>query len=206
MHRVALVDYGSGNYASVRNAFRHLGVTVADVERPEQLEAESHIVLPGVGAFGNVMDKLSKSGFTEAIRREVLHREKFFLGICVGMQVLATTGMEFGSHPGLGIIPGKVTPIEPDDGKLSIPHMGWNQVSVQGDCALFTGMDLEPTFYFVHSFHFLPDNPEDRLGICDYGGPVTACVGRNRVFGVQFHPEKSQEAGLQLLRNFANIC
>lgn len=205
MRQVALVDIGSGNYASVRNAFRYLGIGIQEASRPEDLRNASHIVLPGVGAFAKVMERLSRSGFAEELKAQLSDRGKPFLGLCVGMQVLATSGTEFGDHPGLGIVPGKVVRIDAGAGRLPVPHMGWNNLDMAGDNPLFKGLDPAPSFYFVHSFHVVTEDSGHLAASCEYGGRVTACIARDNVFGVQFHPEKSQENGLMLLRNFASL-
>lgn len=204
MEGLALVNYGSGNFGSVLQAFRHLGVTVFEAATPKDLERADRIVLPGVGAFGAVMERLEATGFAAALKREALERAKPLLGICVGMQVLADFGTEFGRHAGLGLVPGQVTRMDgAEEAGLPVPQIGWNEVDALPDTQLFRGMDPCPSFYFVHSYHFEPANPAHRIATCDYGGAVTAAIRRERIFGVQFHPEKSQEDGLRLLANFA---
>ena len=158
-----------------------------------------------MGAFKAVLDRLDKLGFVEALKEEVLHSGKFFLGICVGMQILATIGTEFEETAGLNFIPGKVVEIDVKKFNLPVPHIGWNEVIIHLNSPLFKDIENEALFYFVHSYHFLPKSREHLIGTCQYGSKLTASVGKGNIFGVQFHPEKSQLNGLQLLKNFANL-
>ncbi|HEX4636311.1 MAG TPA: imidazole glycerol phosphate synthase subunit HisH [Rhizomicrobium sp.] len=210
MSTVALVDYGSGNLASAakalaRAASSHNGekfdiTTTAD---PHVVKDAERIVLPGVGAFADCMKGLSAvPGMVEALREKVLKDGAPILGICVGMQLLATIGVEFGRHAGLGWIAGEVVKITPADPNLKIPHMGWNQLRVEHKHPLLAGIPAEAHAYFVHSFQFKPALPEDLIATTDYGGPLTAMVGNENIAGTQFHPEKSQATGLKLLENF----
>jgi glutamine amidotransferase len=161
------------------------------------------IVLPGVGAFADCMKGLSSvPGMTEALREKVLKQGAPFLGICVGMQLLATVGVEFGRHAGLGWIAGEVVKITPDDASLKIPHMGWNELHFEQEHALLEGIAPGAHAYFVHSYQFKTVLPEDLIATTDYGGPLTAIIGNENIAGTQFHPEKSQETGLKLLENF----
>jgi glutamine amidotransferase len=214
MPSVALIDYGSGNLASAAKALAraaeasgHQIVTTAD---PDQVRAAERIVLPGVGAFADCMKGLSAvPGMIEALREKVIQRGAPFLGICVGMQLLATVGREFGTHAGLGWIAGEVVKIaptsSPEDGPaLKIPHMGWNQLHIIRDHALTGGIAEGAQVYFVHSYQLKPALPEDLLATTDYGGPLTAMVVNENIAGTQFHPEKSQAVGLKLLSNFLN--
>ena len=208
---VMIIDYGSGNLRSAAKAFEHviaenqLDFEVLVSNKAEDLKRASHIVLPGQGAFGDCMAGLQAvPHMIEALERVVLEDKKPFLGICVGMQLLATRGLEYGTHEGLGWIDGEVVPLAPDDKTLKIPHMGWNEVYFDqgtGHPALKNQKNT-PYFYFVHSFMFQCKNKENIYGHADYGGNVTAIVGRDNIIGVQFHPEKSQEAGLQLCHDF----
>jgi len=211
-NKVAIIDYGSGNLRSAAKAFEHviaenaLDFEVVVTSNPDDLRRASHIVLPGQGAFGDCMNGLKAvTGMIEALEEEVLARKKPFLGICVGMQLLATQGLEYGDHAGLGWIEGEVLPISPKDKSLKIPHMGWNVVTfTQGTThpVLKNQQKDGAHFYFVHSFMFNCKNKDHVFGQADYGGDVTAIVGKANVLGVQFHPEKSQEAGLMLLNDF----
>ncbi len=202
----ALIDYGSGNLASAAKALAHAAkgsheiVTTAD---PQVVLTSERVVLPGVGAFADCMKGLSSvPGMVEALREKVLKQGAPFLGICVGMQLMATVGVEFGRHAGLGWIAGEVVKITPDDPSLKIPHMGWNELKFEQDHALLKGIEPGAHAYFVHSYQFKPVLPEDLIATTDYGGPLTAIIGNENIAGTQFHPEKSQATGLKLLENF----
>ena len=202
----ALIDYGSGNLASAAKALAHAAagkheiVTTAD---PQVVKDAERVVLPGVGAFADCMRGLvAVPGMVEALREKVLKEGAPFLGICVGMQLMATVGVEFGRHAGLGWIAGEVVKITPDDPSLKIPHMGWNELKKVQSHALLEGIPAGSHAYFVHSFQLVPALPEDLIATTDYGGPLTAMVGNENIAGTQFHPEKSQATGLKLLENF----
>ncbi len=207
---VAIVDYGSGNLRSAAKALeraaRELGLdeTVLVTADPEAVRKAERIVLPGVGAFADCRAGIDAlPGMFEALEEAVIRDGRPFLGICVGMQLMATRGLEHGAHPGFDWIPGEVTALEPGDRALKIPHMGWNDLQIaNGSHALLQGLDQGAHAYFVHSYVFRPDDPARILATVDYGGAVTAVVGRDNLFGTQFHPEKSQAAGLRLLGNF----
>jgi len=200
----ALIDYGAGNLRSVANALRAAGgegvVVTAD---PDVVRAADRIVLPGVGAFRACIEALrGVPGLVEAMTERVQVGGAPFLGICVGMQLLATRGIEFGVTPGLDWIGGEVRRIEPADPTIKVPHMGWNDVAprVHGSSAAAL---VEPgEAYFLHSYHFVPDAGDDVAAVTDHGGGIVAAVARDTVLGVQFHPEKSQGYGLSLLTNF----
>lgn len=198
--RVAVVDYGMSNLRSVANALEALGVRAEIVARPAAVEAADLVILPGVGAFGLGMRNLREGGWLEPLRAAV-GAGKPLLGICLGMQLLATESEEHGVHAGLNFIPGRVRRLAGGAG-LRVPHMGWNTVRARADSALHRGLKTEADFYFVHSFHFVPDEPGHGAGWCEYGESFVATVEKGRVFGVQFHPEKSHAAGLSLLKNF----
>ncbi|WP_425410534.1 imidazole glycerol phosphate synthase subunit HisH [Hyphococcus sp.] len=204
---VVIIDYGSGNLRSVEKAVeraareaglaRHIVVTDA----ADAIAKADRIILPGVGAFSACMEGLSGStGVLEALEHAVLVEARPFLGICVGMQLLATRGHEFGQSEGLGWIPGEITPLPHSPQYLS-PHMGWNAVRLLDHHTLFEGIDGE-AFYFAHSFEFTVENEAHRLAVTDHGVEVTAMVGRDNLIGAQFHPEKSQRAGLSFLGAF----
>jgi glutamine amidotransferase len=209
---VAIIDYGSGNLHSARKAFergaREAGLNreVLVTSRPEDVRAAQHIVLPGVGAFADCRRGLDAvGGMVEALEEAVRRQGKPFLGICVGAQLLATRGLEHEIVAGLGWIPGDVAPIRPGDPALKIPHMGWNTLEVKRPHALLAGIRTGPEglhAYFVHSYQLYPADPTDIVATADYGGPVTAIVARDTIAGTQFHPEKSQTLGLQLIANF----
>ena len=202
----ALIDYGSGNLASAAKALARAAngsseiVTTAD---PEIVLTSERVVLPGVGAFADCIKGLSAiPGMVEALREKVLKEGAPFLGICVGMQLLATVGVEFGRHAGLGWIAGEVVKITPNDPALKIPHMGWNELKFEQPHPLLDGIAPGAHAYFVHSFQLVPVLPDDLIATTDYGGPLTAMVGNENIAGTQFHPEKSQATGLKLLENF----
>jgi imidazole glycerol-phosphate synthase subunit HisH len=202
----ALIDYGSGNLASAAKALARVAdaksqiITTSD---PQVVEEAERIVLPGVGAFADCMRGLSAvPGMVEALREKVLKQGAPFLGICVGMQLLATVGVEFGRHAGLGWIAGEVVKITPSDPRLKIPHMGWNELNIVQNHALLNGIASGAHAYFVHGFEFKPALAQDLIATTDYGGPLAAMVGDANIVGTQFHPEKSQQTGLKLLENF----
>ena len=209
MATVALIDYGSGNLRSAEKALmraaaeRGTGHEIAVTSDPMIASAAERIVLPGVGAFADCMAGLKAlDGMIESLRLAVLERGVPFLGICVGMQLLASVGREFGDHAGLGWIPGEVVRMTPSDPKLKIPHMGWNELSFAKPHPLFEGLEPGTHAYFVHSFVIQPEDPAHVLATTDYGGAIAAAVGRDNIAGTQFHPEKSQAAGLTILGNF----
>ncbi len=207
MSSIALIDYGSGNLASAAKALaraaegtRHTVITTAD---PDDVRGAERIVLPGVGAFADCMRGLSSiPGMVPTLRERVLKDGAPFLGICVGMQLLATVGKEFGDHLGLGWIAGDVVKITPSDPALKIPHMGWNELMIVQKHKLLDGIESGAHAYFVHSYHFVPALPDDLVATTDYGQALTAIIGYENVAGTQFHPEKSQATGLTLLSNF----
>lgn len=198
--RIALVDYGAGNLKSVENALRTAGAAEVDVTSdPALVRAADRVVLPGVGAFGACMAALSAvPGMIEAMAESALVRGRPFLGICVGMQLLAERGEEHGVHPGLGWIGGSVRMLAPADPALKVPHMGWNDVRPARPHPLIVAGEA----YFLHSYAFDVADPAQLLAATDHGGPVTAAVGRDNIVGVQFHPEKSQAYGLAFLSRF----
>jgi glutamine amidotransferase len=210
--QVVIIDYGSGNIRSAAKAFEHVIAThklnfeVLVTNKASDLDKASHIVLPGQGAFGDCMQGLQAvEGMIESLKHNVLTQKKPFLGICVGMQLLADKGLEYGEHEGLGWIAGEVVPLQPADSTLKIPHMGWNVCEFNDETAHSALKNLkktDPHFYFVHSFMFKCKDKDHVLGTVSYGGDVTAIVGVANILGVQFHPEKSQEAGLMLLHDF----
>jgi len=203
MQSVALIDYGSGNLRSAEKALVRAAGGAADIvvtDRPERIAAADRVVLPGVGAFAACMAALAaRDGVIEALTEAVRARGAPFLGICVGMQLLATRGLEFGETAGLGWIAGDVTRLEVADPSLKIPHMGWNEVTPATPSALIAAAE---TMYFTHSFAFHPADPADIAATVEHGQCFPAAVARGNVAGVQFHPEKSQGAGLALLARF----
>lgn len=207
---VAIVDYGSGNLRSAAKAFERaaaetgMGKDIVVTADPTRVARASHIVLPGVGAFADCRRGLEAlPGMVEALGRAVLDDGRPFLGICVGMQLLADIGREHGDHPGFGWIAGEVAEITPADPALKVPHMGWNElVAARPGHPVFAGLAKGAHAYFVHSFAFVCADPAHVLATVEYGGPITAAIGRDNLVGTQFHPEKSQRAGLRLIGNF----
>ena len=197
------MDYGSGNVRSVFNIFRTLTDDVVISNKFEDIQKSTHLVLPGVGAFGASMDKIHKSIPLEVIEEEVFVKHKPFLGICVGMQVLANKGYEFGEHKGLGWIKGKVRKLESRE--LPLPHIGWNDIKILKSSLILDGFGQQNDFYFVHSFVFDAEDKESIVGTTNYGEDFVSVINKGNVYGVQFHPEKSQKSGKLLLSNFLNI-
>lgn len=212
MQRIVIVDYGSGNLHSAHKAVERAGHD-ADLEITVDVSADAsavqnadRIILPGVGAFADCQAGLKAvPGMIDALNEFATIRSKPFLGICVGMQLMASRGLEFGETPGLGWISGDVTVVAPSDPALKVPHMGWNTLVSGRPHHLLAGIPLGPTglhAYFVHSFHMVPKDNAAIIATSEYGGVITAMVGRDNMAGVQFHPEKSQQLGLSLLANF----
>ncbi|TMV07899.1 imidazole glycerol phosphate synthase subunit HisH [Ruegeria sediminis] len=204
----AIIDYESGNLHSAEKAFQRIARELDAGEVVVTSDAEvvaraDRLVLPGDGAFPACAAELrGHKGIHDAMVEAVEQKGRPFLGICVGMQLMATTGHEYEETPGLGWIAGDVVRIEPGDRKLKVPHMGWNDLVIEHDHPVFAGVRTGDHTYFVHSYQFHVDNPAERLAYVDYGGPVTAVIGRGTMVGMQFHPEKSQDVGLRLIGNF----
>jgi glutamine amidotransferase len=209
---VVLIDYGIGNLRSMEKALEAVGADVVRTDDPDAITGAERVVLPGVGAFGACADEIRRRGLVPAIRA-CIARGTPFLGVCVGMQLLFSVGEEMGLHPGLDVLPGRVVRFDPTpagaelngSAPLKIPHIGWNTVEITRPSPLLEGLGDQPYFYFVHSFYAAASMPEDVLGLTSYGVPFPAIVGRNNVYGVQFHPEKSHRSGLAILNNFINL-
>lgn len=203
---IAIVNYGSGNIQAIANIYKRASIPFLIASCPADLAIADHIVLPGVGAFDQAIEELQKSGLRQAMDQAVLADRKPILGICVGMQILASTSEE-GTAFGLGWINGIVKRFDlsalPD--VAGVPHMGWNTVEPLRANPLFEGVDLDSEFYFLHSYYFCCNGAEDRLGVTMYGTSFASAIHRANIWGVQFHPEKSHDAGVQMLRNFAAI-
>lgn len=199
---IAIVDYNVGNLPSVQKAFKAVGFETAITSDPEAIAAADGVVLPGVGAFGHAMESLAACGLVEPVRRYIASGRPM-LGICVGLQLLFEVGEEFGETPGLGLLPGRVTRLP---GRVKLPQIGWNLVEpVQREHPILAGVQ-EPFYaYFVHSFAAEAADPADIAATTDYGRVFPSMVARGNLVGVQFHPEKSSEAGLQLLANFGRM-
>jgi len=200
---LGVIDYGSGNFASVCNAFTHLGVEHQAVRDPQTLLDCSHVVLPGVGAFHDCVDSLRKQGLLDPLSEMLKDDIFFFLGICVGHQVLAETGSEFFEGPGLAVIPGTTDKLCSDNVRL--PHVGWNELQFSRPSPIFEGIEPKSCVYFVHSFAVQNTPEEYVIAKTDYNQPITAAINKGLTYGVQFHPEKSQAVGLRVLKNFSEL-
>ena len=200
MGYTAIVDYGVGNLKSVTNAMDYLGLKTCITSDQKELELADAIILPGVGAFPDAADKLRSTRLDQVLL--VQAEQKPILGICLGMQLLLDRGEEVRECAGLGLVPGAVRKIETD---LKLPHIGWNSLSFPNSSPLFVEVEAGSYVYFVHSFCAVADDPKTVIAQTDYGVPVTAAVQKGNVYGCQFHPEKSGEVGLQILRNFGGL-
>lgn len=200
---IAIIDYGMGNLASVKNAFNKLGFDASITSKAQEILSAERVVLPGVGAFEDAVANLRKLGLDQVIE-ELVARDTPLLGICLGLQMLFTESEENGIHRGLDIIKGRVVKFDlPADFK--VPHMGWNQVKTAPESKLFNGIPANSHFYFVHSYYVEPDDKTYIAGTCDYGRDFVCAVEKRRLFATQFHPEKSSELGLRILKNFGEI-
>ena len=199
---IAIIDYGMGNVRSLMNAFEYVGEDAVVTADFGQLQEADRLVLPGVGAFGDAMEAINAKKLRPVLDRLVLEMKKPVLGVCLGMQLFARRSFEHGEHEGLGWLDAEVRPLQPA-APAKVPHVGWNAVNFAADTWLFKGLPSgESDYYFVHSFHMVCNDPADRIGTTDHGGIVTAAVGRGNMVATQFHPEKSQDNGLQLLQNW----
>lgn len=201
---VAIIDYGMGNVGSVGNALKALGCETMVSSRAEDLAAATHLILPGVGAFGDGMKNLAERGLIEALRVEVFKNRKPILGLCLGLQLMAEAGEEGGEYEGLGWLKGRVRRFTVDESRFRIPLIGWNDVAVGPRARLFAGVK-KPIFYFAHSFHFAPHDASIIAAEAEHGERFVAAVESENIFGLQFHPEKSQQEGLKVLQNFLEI-
>lgn len=207
--KLAVVDYGAGNIRSAVRAFsyvaeqRGIAAEVSVVDTPEAILAADRIVLPGDGAFGDCIGALrARSAMAEAMEEAVRKQGRPFFGICVGMQLLATEGLEYGTHAGLDWIAGSVSRIEPSDARLKVPHMGWNELKLTRAHPVTAGLEAGAHAYFLHSYHLVPKAEAAVIGEAEHGGRIVAIVADGTVVGTQFHPEKSQATGLTLIANF----
>ncbi|MGV9009395.1 imidazole glycerol phosphate synthase subunit HisH [Brevundimonas sp.] len=200
---IAIIDYGMGNVRSLMNAFEYIGEDAVVTADFDELEAADRLVLPGVGAFGDAMKAIqAKNGLRPVLDRLALEVKKPVLGVCLGMQLFARVSHEHGTHQGLGWLDAEILPLEVAP-PAKVPHVGWNAVEFDADEWLFKGLPSgESDYYFVHSFHMFCRDPSDRVGTTEHGGTVTAAVRRGNLVATQFHPEKSQDNGLQLLQNW----
>jgi len=200
---IQIIDYGMGNLRSVQKAFERIGVEADICQNPSELSNASRVVLPGVGGFRDAIQALRGHGFVNAIE-DFIATKKPFLGICLGLQLLFDVSYEDGQWEGLGIFPGQVVRFD-EHAELKIPHIGWNTLHTKTDCPLFSQIPQDSFFYFVHSYYAIPKDNKLTSGVCDYGCDFTASVTKGNIFATQFHPEKSQRWGLQLLKNFATM-
>lgn len=203
MSQVAIVDYGMCNLDSVKRAVEECGGSAVITDQEREISQATHVILPGVGAFGEAMANIHQRGLDEIMSEQVIVRQIPFLGICLGMQLMAAWGTEEGDHPGLGWIKGKVIRFQPTEADPRVPHIGWNEVNFQQpDSPLFQNIADHRDFYFVHSYYIQPDDPGCVIGTTPYCGGFTSALNQDWMYGVQFHPEKSQKAGFKLLENF----
>jgi glutamine amidotransferase len=203
---ITIIDYGSGNISAIGNIYERLNIDYKIAKSPSEIIGAHKLFLPGVGAFDETMILLENSGFRKALDIEVLINKVPIIGICVGMQVLGSSSEE-GKLPGLGYIKGHVKRLDENliINKPSLPHMGWNNISLKRQSPLFEDIDTEIGFYFLHSFYFECDNHSDVLATTDYGQSFASAINHENVYGIQFHPEKSHNNGVSLLKNFANL-
>jgi len=203
--KLVIVDYGMGNLQSVANAFRAVGCVPEISRNPQDLKMADGIVLPGVGAFGDGLKKLRVEGWIDVLGEEVRHKNKPFLGLCLGMQLLGTTSTEHSLHAGLNWISGRVERIRSDDPAIRVPHIGWNDVSFTKKNGLYSGLGDSQAFYFMHSYVLYPEDPTVISGLCSHGIEFCASIEKENIWATQYHPEKSQKAGLRVLQNFLDM-
>lgn len=199
---VSIIDYGVCNLGSVFRAFEECGADARLIDDPADLSSASRIVLPGVGAFADAMDALNGRNWVPAIREAVLDKKIPIIGICLGMQLFASKGIEGGEIDGINLIPGNIIRIDPTAQHLRIPHVGWNEIHKAKDSASLDNIADKSDVYFVHSYHYVPEDPSDILLKTPYGHDLVAAVERDHISGFQFHPEKSGRTGFQLIKNF----
>jgi len=204
MNRIAIIDHGLCNLDSIKRATEECGAEPFITDRPQELAQAQRIILPGVGAFPDAMRNLRERGLDAALREHVMEKGVPLLGICLGMQLLATRGFEVEETEGLGFIPGEVRKLTLRPGER-IPHIGWDEVTYPRESKLFAGIPEKKDFYFVHSFHLVPSDPADIIGACASAGGFAAAVQHKNIYATQFHPEKSQRVGFALLRNFLSL-
>ena len=203
MKKVCIIDYGSGNVTSVKNALEYLGVSTSVSNSKSIINNSSHIILPGVGSYATTLQKLKKKVDLNFLEKQVLEKGKFFLGICVGMQILSTTGNEFVESKGLNWIPGTVKKINSKN--LILPHVGWNNLRIKAKNPLVEKNKILNNFYFVHSYKFTCKNKKNIIAQVKYGEIFDAVIQKDNIFGVQFHPEKSQNNGTKIIKNFLGL-
>lgn len=199
---IAIINYHMGNLQSVANVLDYIGERSIITNKKAEIELADKIILPGVGAYGKAMENLVKLNLIDVLNEEILNKKKPFLGICLGMQLLADKSYEMGESEGLGWIKGEVKLLTSNDNTLRVPHIGWNDVEPQKESVLY-GSNLSPKIcYFAHSYHLDCDNKDDITGLTEYGGKFVCSIEKGNIFATQFHPEKSQKDGIEILRNF----
>ena len=198
---IVIIDYGISNLKSVKNIFEAMGAKVVVSNKKEDIEKADKIILPGVGSFDEGIKNLRECGLIEILKKEVLEKKKPFLGICLGMQLLATKGYEGGENLGLNFIEGEVKKLDLPQ-EFKIPHMGWDDIIVKKENKLINGIGKDKNFYFVHSYYFVPKSEDVVVATCDYGGEFACAIQKGNIFATQFHPEKSQKNGMQFVENF----
>jgi len=201
---IGLIDYGMGNIHSLMSAGEYLGIKIKICKNKSDLQLVDKIILPGVGAFGACMDILKSLGFYEELNNQVINNKKNILGICLGMQIMATKSLEFGETKGLNWVSGTVEKMNVGD-NFKLPHVGWNSLNHKKQSPLFNNLRIDSDYYFVHSYSFKNSNQNDVLATFNYSSNYTASINKENIYGVQFHPEKSQENGLRILENFVNL-
>ena len=202
---IGIVNYGVGNLLSVYNALDFIGANVEICNTPKELINKEKIILPGVGSFKSCMSNLVDRGFYETLDKLVVNEKRPILGICLGMQLMADKSFEGGEHKGFGWIDGDVVPINSQNFKLKIPHVGWNSINIKSENRLLNGLPENSDVYFVHSYHMKCKNNSNVIATCEYGDELTASICNENIYGAQFHPEKSQEYGIRILENFCSI-
>ena len=202
---IKIIDYGLGNIQAFLNAYKSLGIQAESVKVPDSLKDASHLILPGVGSFDQAMSMLNASGMREEISNLVLNKSIPILGVCVGMQILGNHSEE-GVTKGLGFIEGAIKKINLNNQKYRypLPHMGWNDIFIKKN-TIFNGLEINPKFYFLHSYYFECDNNSSEIASFSYGSDMTCAINKKNIYGVQFHPEKSHHFGVKLLKNFSEI-
>ena len=203
---ISIIDYGSGNLNAIKNIYERLNIPFDFANTKKQIEKADHIILPGVGAFDETISTLHDKGFIDVLHKKAFDEKTPILGICVGMQMIADSSEE-GTHNGLGWIHGKVKRFNKNLilGKPKIPHLGWNSIEITRDCPLFKNVDSAVGFYFVHSYYYECEDEANVICETEYSKVFHSAVNRDNIYGVQFHPEKSHDNGIELLRNFANL-
>lgn len=202
---IAIINYEMGNLQSVANILDYVGAPFVITNTKDEIAKADKIILPGVGAFGQAMDNLRRFDLIDFLADDVMNKKKPFLGICLGMQILAEKGYEGGEHEGLGWIQGEVKRLEPGSPALPIPHMGWNEISPKSTALLYGKSDAKRVMYFVHSYHLICEDEQDVSATVEYGVRFTASIEKGNIFATQYHPEKSQRDGIQVIKNFISF-